>query len=259
MDSIDKAVEWLRLNQLPYYRVEFAGKTGFRSPENEETGKEVDTERSIEFFRQNMDMYGSGSYTLIARRTIKGTNGEQRFLFSKAGQATSSPTISGLDEGRVSQIVNAQLEAARAEHKREIEALQHKWELEQLKKELKELKKGGNSIGGIDRLGEVLGQVERVLTLSRATPGAAGRAAMRPAVSGPVVSHRATDPEPQPEAINGVDGELNADEGSIVTSIERLHSALGDDIITGLAGLAELAESNPAQVKMYLQMMQNNV
>jgi YesN/AraC family two-component response regulator len=243
--NINKATEWLQLHNNPYWRIEQGGKPVSKSNEAEEGEKgksELSLDESISFFMQNAELLPDGWYVLKARKNAKGTAGEMQFRFKieiSAGSSSTGHQVAGIGsvevlESKFAALIAAKMEAQDQKYQAMLKEQKHEFELQELKKELKEAKEEKGAVG-IDKIGEVIGQVNQMFTNYRLMNVPSNPAK----VAGPTA---AVSPANSPEKV-------------IETALEDLHSVMGDDLPSKLAKLAEMAKANPEQFKTYLNML----
>jgi hypothetical protein len=266
--NIEKATEFLRKNNLAYWRVEHSGKTCARSNEAEdgEKGKtELNLEDSISFFQESMDMHGPGIYKLIARKSAKGHNGEMTFPFSiKPDQPAGSVPQVGYDA--IGTVVKAEMQAVKLEYELKFRELQHQQEVRELKKQIKEAKEGGEE--GWDKFNKAIGNIMSLINAGKAMQGApAGVAGTRPA-PGPQRPQPVAKPAQPP--ISGLDVDTVEepevtevpsdpdDEARLSESLEKLYGVLGDHLIPAMQSLANYGQQNPDQIKSFLEFLNNS-
>lgn len=247
--TVEKAIEYMRKNELAFFRVEYAGKLAFKSSEatDGERVKEPSLEESIVHFQSNMDMYQDGAYVLIARKNVKGTAGEQRFPFFKKESVAAQmmPTVSGFGIGEMQQswmqVMDSKLEVERVRNQMELQGLRHAQEL----KEAKEKLKAKADDLPLDKIAGIIGQVQQLLSAANGTPLTGTGLSVQPIVAGPVPLVHAQLP-------------VQDETQRIQQALEKLHVLTGGRITATLEGFARLGETQPGMFQTYLPMILTN-
>lgn len=246
MDTIDKAINFLRLQDLPYFRVEHNGKLAFKSNESEdgEEGakvlKELKTEESISLFIESIDLYPEGKYTLIARKKAKGTAGEMRLPFTKW---SANANVSGIGSTQNNNALNgfealltARLEAQQNTFNATIEKMILENKIKDLEKQVAE-----KPAFGLDKLNESIAGIVQIMSMSKGLPVAVSGAK-------PQIQNKANTAASENASTNMMDNGQKTE-----NALERLYNIVGNDLYDGMQGLAAMAEENPTMFKQYLQ------
>lgn len=243
MATVLNAADWIKVNGLNYIKLTYKGKSVFVYPPKSDKDENPTVEQAVSFFLANINGCESGYYTLIGRHNSAFGAGDLYFNFQHVATnaGASNAQISGLPEER---LVTAITEKLTAQFEARLKDLKHEQEVTDLKKQIKEAKEAKNEFG-LDKIGEVLGQVLEVGNMMKKTP-----LPVNPAISGPVL-HREPVAAPQPVR-QEQSSEQTARFGNAITAITNV---TGENTIEAFEALARFAQENPDKFNTYLNML----
>lgn len=227
MKTVDDVPGWLRMHQLPYWRVTFNNSktVAARCPDADENG-DLALETSVEFFEQSAQYLNAGTYSIYGRKSEKSMAAETVMIFHvvSAGdqQKQNNSPIPGLSGANDILVLYLQKQDEIAQLRQEKVELDYKHKLE-----LQKAKDKGNSFS-IAGLNQLIGNMAKLAETQKGNP---------PAVGSPKVS---TEEESQ--------------ENDFGKSFNDIADVIGDDQATVIAfkKLATFAKNYPDQFKMYL-------
>lgn len=243
------ALEWLKLNEYPYWRVteKDSSKSILASKENEENEhQKIDVQDSCSFFEKGARLLPDGLYVLYGRRNVKGSAGEKQYIFSVNESKTPKPTqdplaaLGSLHNIHASHIgIVVDYERKLSEERNRYNDLKFEKELriKDLETQLKEAKKEDNTL---EKIAQIAGLADRWFGGSP---------------SGATVSGT----EPTPKRTNqqnpsNQDNELMQRIGGAINTIADI---IKDDTMTveAFENLAKFAQKNPTAFLNYLEFL----
>ena len=227
MNNQQQALDWLTMNGLVHWRiVDNSSNVVGRSHEGD---KNKSSEDSLMFFSQTANVLCDGTFRVFGRTAPKAAHAEMSFILNiQRNQFT--PQVAGIGSvgnneaiGYVGQI-----------HAKDIEILKLEWKIEDLKKEVKLLQSEDSKPqkDPMDMMHKVIAGVQMLMNGGSPQLAGANTSANTPSVSG-IEDEEAEDEE-------------------IELQLTRLHTVFGDNFLLALKKMADYAELNPAQIKMFL-------
>lgn len=239
--TLQNAIEWMRVNKLPYWRLETRNRKVAESQEDD--SKELDIEESISHLETMLELLGPGRYNLKARKKKQGNAGEMHFSFTAEQEAEpahiAGPPVHQQDN---SQLIELHKKISELEFQLQKKEIEH--QMSALKLEMQQIKEG-NGNGKWDFFGDAVG---RVLVDYLQTGKAPSFIKQAPAVSSTGIGSTAGTTTTNDTA-------AMEESERIEKALERLHEIAGDKLANSLEALATYAEQNPSQFTGFMDML----
>ena len=227
MNNQQQALDWLTMNGLVHWRiVDNSSNVVGRSHEGD---KNKSSEDSLMFFSQTANVLCDGTFRVFGRTAPKAAHAEMSFILNiQRNQFT--PQVAGI--GSVGN--NEAIGYVNQLHAKEMELMRKDWEIEHLREDIKNLKSAGKNPqkDPMDMMHKVIAGVQMLMNGGSPQLAGANTSANTPSVSG-IEDEEAEDEE-------------------IELQLTRLHTVFGDNFLLALKKMADYAELNPAQIKMFL-------
>jgi len=247
--TTETAVEFLKFNNLPYFRVMRNGKILFRTPEEEDEEtkekKELKVEESISFFMSNMDMQEKGNYVLIARKASKGLRGEMYFNFhnnnghSETQNNQLPVAIHGI--GEIQKLhedkLNFVIEAHKKDFEKQMIEFKHMQEIAELKRQIKEKESSGT---------DLIGLIQQCIPMIQAAMPNLMPAPIAAAVANANVS-----------GTNNISNDEAEQATRMRAALQKLNNATGGKLTESLENLVRYSETEPMNFTIMLNHLEN--
>lgn len=233
MKSEKDAINWLKVQKLPFWRVCLTdSKTVVARSQEQEENQNLQVEESARYLEETLQTLSDGLYVLIARRTDKGFNGEQAYPFQIANEPPGpgpGQIIAGVGNQFNSDIAELKLQLVKMELERKYEK-----EKEDLKRQIEKLKNDP-----FDKLQATIGMLAS-LTQKSAPPKIQG------------LESQKNGPESEPAAPMGEHDQLAQE---ISQALERLNSHFKgpEEFLQACNKLADLADNSPTYFKQLIK------
>ncbi len=238
--TIENVENWLKQNNLPYWRVCYFGgrEVAFKSQEidvDDLTGKSstsaLNVDDSITHFRGLMQMYPAGRYMIYGRKTVNGRNSEQSLPFNKLeANGTQAVTTSMAGIGSIGNIYESNFNTILGLHTQMADLRAKQIETESnYKLELFKLQQKREPNNQFDKIIDFVGGIMQ--------QNLAGNA-------------------PKPTEIgnaNSSGNTPNVEEKRLEKALTDIQKASGEDFVKGMEGLAKFAKNNPENFKLIMQ------
>jgi hypothetical protein len=255
MKTETDALEWLKLNEFPYWRVteRDSSKNILASKENEENeNQKIDVQDSSNFFEKGAKLLPDGFYIVYGRRNPKGTAGEKQYAFEKNENQTPKPnnndvlanigSLSNIHATHIGLVVDYERKLSEERNRYNDLKFEKELRIKDLEAQIREAKKEDNTF---DKFVAIAGVFDKWFGGSPAQATVAGTQAQTNPNSNSAINGNKSEKEIILERIGGAINIL----ANIIQSDEKTAQAMEN--------LAKFAQKQPGAFLTYIETLKN--